>query len=155
MRKRTIRKIWSLVNPIAHAIEGAAMPQGSRLDTLRTRELTSIEAFRTGAATLQEWSDIVAMLNLAEVMAKDGIGPEVLEVCDKVQECMLEAAKRHKATGRMGLTGEGLQAVRELYEFHDLQRTSISLSEYSRLIKKTADKSRNKANDVSQRLSMT
>lgn len=103
MRKRTVRRVWSLVNPINHVIEG---------------------------------------------MANDGIGPEVLEACKHAQEAMLGAAKRYELTKRMGLTGEGLQAVRELYEYHDLQRTSISLGEYEKSITKTMNRVRSKAPGV-------
>ena len=79
------------------------------------------------------------MLNLAETMAKNGIGPEVIETCDLVQAELHLAALRYERTKKMGLTGAGLQAVRDLYEYHDLQRTSIARSEYERMIKKTKD----------------
>lgn len=148
MRKRTVRRVWSLVNPINHVLEGREVAGGKKLNMLRLRELAAIEAFRTGKATMQEWCDLVAMLNIAEGMANDGIGPEVLEACKHAQEAMVGAAKRYELTKRMGLTGEGLQAVRELYEYHDLQRTSISLGDYEKAIKKTMNRVRSKAPEV-------
>ena len=53
-----------------------------------------------------------------------------------------------KATGRMGLDGPGLQALRELYAFHDLQRQSVSRSVYERAIVKTAQKVRGAAPEL-------
>jgi len=148
MRKRTVRRVWSLVNPINHVLEGMGVAEGKKLNMLRLRELAAIESFCTGKAGMQEWCDLVAMLNIAEGMANDGIGLEVLEACKHAQDALMGAAKRYELTKRMGLTGEGLRAVRELYEYHDLQRTSISLGEYEKSIQKTMNRVRSKAPGV-------
>jgi hypothetical protein len=50
VRKRTKRKVYNLINPITHAIEGAALLEKHRLDSLRLIELTAIEAFAKGKA---------------------------------------------------------------------------------------------------------
>jgi len=148
MKKSCKRKVWSLVNPIRHAIEGVAPPQGAKLDLLRTHELSAIEAFRTGTATVHEWSKVVGMMNLCEHMAHRGIGPEAIEVCDEAYKHLMEAAKRYEKTHKMGLTGPGLQCVRDLYEYHDLQRTSVSLSVYEKHIFDTANRIKSKAPGV-------
>lgn len=57
MKKKCKRKHWALINPVTHALQGAQFIPDSELLALRTRELAAIEAFRTGSATLQEWSD--------------------------------------------------------------------------------------------------
>lgn len=139
MRKRTKRKVYALVNPIEHALTGAGLVCGQPLQELRTRELLAIEAFRTGLATPEDWRTVSAMINIAEVMAKGGVGPEALEWCEHGEKHLLEAHQRFERTGKMGTTAAGLTAFREVYEYHDLQRTSISRSEYERWIKKTAD----------------
>jgi len=147
-RKKCKRKVWALVNPITHATEGASYTPESLLDKLRIRELSAIEAFRSGRAGLQEWSDVTAMLNLAETMAKGGVGPEALQSCTTMQEELIAAAKRFERTGKMGVSGIGLATMRDLYEFHDLQRQSITRGEYDRWIKKTSDTMRSKAPGV-------
>lgn len=59
-RKHCKRKVWSTaINPIQHAIEGAAITSEALLNQLRARELAAVEACRTGSATLQEWADPV------------------------------------------------------------------------------------------------
>jgi hypothetical protein len=136
MRKRTVRKVWSTsINPIVHAIEGAAITQEKELDMLRMRELANIEAFRYGRATMADWQELVALCNIAEAMAKGGVGVEVESVCMQATSHLVESAQRFERTGKMGATGPALQCWQDLFEFHDLQRTSVSRSEYERYIR--------------------
>lgn len=137
MRKKCHRKIWAKVNPIEFAITGAAITAEDKLDKVRLGELSAIESMVKGQATVSDWRALVDMLNIAETMATNGIGVEVLEVCQIVQREMEAAARRYEKTRKMGLTGTGIRYIKELYALHDLQRTSISRSEYERMIEKT------------------
>jgi len=148
MKKQCKRRVYALVNPIRFAMEGVAPPQGEKLALLRTHELSAIEAFCKGNATIDDWSKVVGMMNLAEHMAHRGIGPEAIEVCDEAYRHLMEAAKRYEKTHKMWLTGPGLQCVRDLYEYHDLQRTSVSLSVYEKHIFDTANRIKSKAPGV-------
>lgn len=147
-RKKCKRKVWALVDPIQHAIQGAAITTQEDLNKLREREKRSIEAFRTGKATKLDWQNVTDFLNLAETMAKRGVGPEVLPACKEAQEALIDAATRYEKTGRMGMTGPGLHAIGELFEWHDLQRTSISRSEYENHIKTTINRIRSRSAEV-------
>ena len=143
MRKQCKRKHWSTaINPIQHAIEGASLTPDSILDKLRARELAAVEAFRTGDATLQEWADLTSMLNLCETMAKGGIGPEALEACKRAETALIDAGKRFETTKRMVITGQSLQA------FRDLQRQCVSRGEYEKWINKTQQRIKSKAPGV-------
>lgn len=148
MRKQTRRKVYRLVNPISYAIEGATITPEDILDKLRQRELTSIEAFRMGQADLADWKMINDMANLCEVMSKSGIGPEALEAAERTHEYLLEAYHRYNKTQRMGTSGLGLVAFRDCYEYHDLQRQSISRSVYEQMLTKTMNQIRSKSPDV-------
>jgi hypothetical protein len=148
MRKQCRRKVYALVNPISMAIEGACVSQGSQLDQLRLRELAALESFRTGKATVQDWSDLTAMMNLCENMAKAGLGAEALPTLEEAHTHLIEAAKRHKATKRMGMTFTGLQCLRDVYEYHDLQRQSVPRSVYEKHIAETANRIRSKSPEV-------
>lgn len=148
MRKRTKRKVWTLVNPIQHAIEGATITPNTELDKLRIIELGALEAFRTGKATLREWEQVNAMNNVAETMARAGIGVEVLSICMQAQAHLIESAKRFERIGKMGASGPALQCWRDLYDYHDLQRISVSRSEYEEMIRKTTNRVRSKAPEV-------
>jgi hypothetical protein len=136
------------VNPISYAIEGAMITPEDILDKLRQRELTSIEAFRMGKADLADWKMINDMANLCEVMSKSGIGPEALEAAERTHEYLLEAYHRYNRTQRMGTSGLGLVAFRDCYEYHDLQRQSISRSVYEQMLTKAMNQIRSKSPDV-------
>lgn len=138
-KKRTKRKIWALLDPIQHALSGAAITPRKTLDKLRFLEYSALDAITKGMGTIQDWRTLVDVLNLSEVMAKAGVGPEVLPVCQKAQEALHKAAMRYQETMRMGLDGEGIQALRELLEYADLQQASISRSEFEKYVKKTRD----------------
>ena len=137
MRKRCKRKIWSMVNPIEFAITGAAITAEDKLDQLRMSELSAIESLVKGNGTTGDWKVLVDMMNIAETMGNHGIGIEVLPVCEIVQAEMEAAAKRYETIRKMGLSGTGIRYIKELYALHDLQRQSVSRSEFERMIDKT------------------
>ena len=139
MRKRTKRKIWNLIDPITHGIVGAAITQRDKLDKLRMLEYSALEAITKGNGTIHDWRVLVDVLNLSECMARGGIGPEVLPVCQKAQEGLHKAAIRYQETLQLGLDGQTIQACRDLIQFADLQQGSISRSEFERYIQKTKD----------------
>lgn len=148
MKKQCRRKIWKLVDPIAHAIAGACITTDDCLDPLMTGEKNAIEAMRTGKADIYTWQKLVDMNNICQVMARKGIGPEALVDSMMAEIELQHAAKRFEATGKMLLTGTGLKAINEVLEWHHLQRTSISRSEYERMIEKTRNKLRSRSKDV-------
>lgn len=141
MRKHTKRKIWSTqINAVMHAITGASITPRQTLDKLRLTEYTALEAMVKGKGTIQDWRTLVDLLNLSEMLAKNGIGKdEVLPVCQKAQEGLHKAAIRYQSTLQMGLDGEALKSIRELLEYADLQQGSITRSEFEKYVKKTRD----------------
>ena len=148
MRKRTKRKMWNLIDPITHAIVGAAITHRDKLDKLRMLEYSALEAITKGQGTVADWRTLVDILNISEMMGKNGVGPEVLPICEKAQNSLHKAAMRYQETMRMGLDGEGIKAIRDLIEYADLQQGSISRSEFERYIQKTKDHIRSNGNLV-------
>jgi len=139
MRKKTKRKHWNLIDNVTHAIVGAAITQRDKLDKLRMLEYSALDSMTKGSGTVSDWRSLVDVLNLSEMMGKNGVGPEVLPICEKAQESLHKAAMRYQETLRMGLDGEGIKAIRDLIEYADLQQSSISRSEFERYIQKTKD----------------
>ena len=90
-----------------------------------------------GLGTVTDWRTLVNVLNLSEMMGKNGIGPEVLPICEKAQEGLHKAAMRYQETMKMGLDGQSIQAIRELIQYADLQQSSISRAEFEKYIQKT------------------
>jgi hypothetical protein len=138
MRKRCNRKVWALLNPIQHATEGAAITPRETLNTLLRRELSSLDAFTKGSARMAEWSDMVNVNNLAQTLAGMGVGREALQDCHDAEQALIDAARRYQETKRMGLSGPGITALRNVVEWHDLQRSSIPRSQYEEAIRLTA-----------------
>ena len=148
MRKTTKRKHWNLIDSVTHAIIGVAITQRDKLDKLRMLEYSALDSMTKGSGTVSDWRTLVDVLNLAEMMGKNGVGPEVLPICEKAQNSLHKAAMRYQETLRMGLDGEGIKAIRDLIEYADLQQGSISRSEFERYIQKTKDHIRSNSNLV-------
>jgi len=149
VRKQCRRKIWSTdIDVIAHAIAGASITDEASLNKLRLGELSALEAMRMGKGTLEDWRMLVDLMNITETFGKNGIGPEALPDCELAQESLHKAAKRYEATKRMGLDGQGIKALQNVREWHDLQRTSVARSVYERMIEKTRNNIRSHGKDV-------
>jgi len=149
MRKRTKRKIWALLDPIAHGITGASITPRQTLNKLRLTEYAALEAITKGNGTVQDWRTLVDVLNLSEMFARNGVGKdEVLPVCDKAQDALHKAAIRYQETMKMGLDGVGIQAIRDLIEYADLQQASVTRSEFEKYVKKTQNYIRSNGNLV-------
>jgi len=142
MRKRCIRRHWAHMDPIALAIAGATVASQVDMEKLRLRDLTAIDNFSTGRATLNDFRDVCDIVNLAETMAGMGIGPEVLPVCQAVEQTLLVLKDEFEVRGCMPIWPDETRTLRDLYEYHDLQRSSIDRSTYERAIAKTRNRIR-------------
>lgn len=148
MRKRCNRKVWAKVNPISYVLEGVRPTDEAALDKLRLLELTAIEDFAQDKATLQDVQTICAMVNACEAMANMGIGPEAMPAVKAAEQHIKECAERSERTGRISMTSAGIKALREVFQYHDLQRQSISRGEYEKAIKMATNRVRSKAPEV-------
>ena len=140
--------MWNLVDPIAHAMMGAGITTRDALDKLRLTEYAALDSMMRGYGTVQDWKTLTDVLNLAETMARGGVGPEVLPYCATAQESLKKAALRYQSTMRMGLDGQGITALRNLIEYADLQQSSISRNELEKWIILTRAHLVNKIKDV-------
>jgi hypothetical protein len=149
MRKKIKRKIWSTqINTITHAVTGAAITERDKLDKLRLMEYSALDAMVKGSGTISDWRTLVDVLNLSEMMGNNGVGPEVLPICQIAQDSLHKAALRYQETKQMGLDDVGIKAIRELIEYADLQQGSIARSEFEKYIQKTKHYIRSNGNLV-------
>lgn len=137
-RKRCRRKVYALVNVVEHAIAGASITATADLDRLRMLELTALESFKKGTPSIADWRSLADVLNLAETMGKQGIGPEVLPVCERAQAVLAAGHERHKVHGSIGRAAGEYETLADLVAYHDLQRSSVSRSVYEQAIKTVA-----------------
>lgn len=150
MRKKTRRKIYKLVDPIKMAMMGAAVAHKEVIDKVRIKELVAIDDFYKGTANLESFTMLTSMNNITMTFADEGIGIEAKEPCLVLEQALLDAARRFEQTGRMGLSGLGLNAAREVQQLHDLQRISITRGEYEKLLDKTENILRSKGRQVKE-----
>lgn len=130
MRKRTRRKVWGYVNPIEHAIQKACISTNDALKPLRDIEREAIERVATGRGTDACLLAIQHMVNLAWLMAKHGVGIEVIEPSKVALERLRETYLRSRELGRVVCTGPAITSFREMFEWHDVQRASVSRGRY-------------------------
>lgn len=147
-RKHCQRKVYPLLNTIQHAIAGAAITDTARLDKLRMLELSALECFKTGRATIDDWRAIADVINIAEVLARGGVGPEVLPACAAAQTVLGSVHARYQESNMIAIAEGEYLPLAEVCDYHDLQRSSISRGEYERAIKRTGDKIRGASREV-------
>lgn len=139
-----MRKVWPTnIDTIQYAIEGAAISSREKLDQLLLREMSAIDAFTAGRATMQEWQDLVALNNIALTLVDMGVGPEALADCQAAEAGLIDAAARFERTGKMGLSGPAIIALREVIGWHDAQRSAIPRSEYEEALRLTVARVKN------------
>lgn len=150
--KRKFVSRWSRdANILARVVTGVLPTPEGLLERQRMTELQAIEAFAKGYATPDDFRVMCDVLNVAETMALSGIGrEEVLPVCEIAQDEMIASKYRYEAHGSLTPTSRGLKAMRDLYDYHELQRTSVDWQTYEKMIIKTANRIRSAHPDVKE-----
>lgn len=142
-RKQCKRKHYAVGGNVVNvAIRRASYIGDDMLAELGELEGKALSAFMDGTATVENWRTLADIVNVAETMSDHGIGPEVLVAAEDLQKHLLDAKDRYERTKRMGLTGPGLQSVRNLLEFHQLQRTAVPLGRYMEMVTATYNRIR-------------
>ena len=150
-RKATKRKHYPLINCLQMAIDGACITDKARLDKLRMRELGAIESFSKGQATPNDWRELADMHNVAKTLVSMRIGgEEAKQACELADQALQDAYASQATRGKLGMTGPQIQAMRELYAWHDAQRTAIHRGKYEQAIEHTVNVIRSRRADVVQ-----
>lgn len=134
MRKQSKRRVVTVKDPLQ--LLGAvslAIPK-DRADKMALRELTAIESFRDGSAGIKEWSQVFVLAHVAQQCATEKGHDVVAGECTATLSALKDALARYQRTGKMGMTGAGLNAIRSLAESHHVQRNVIPWRAYERLV---------------------
>lgn len=145
-KKKRVKR--ELNNPIVEAIRGCQPISGKDLTDLRKLELKAVDALVQGTASRLDWEWLADLFNGAEAMAKDGIGTEVVAVAAEAQVILARIAVRARVEGKWCFASDEAWTLREAWEYADLQRQCITLSEYRRYLKRVADIRRTGANTI-------
>lgn len=130
-------------------MKGACITDDSVINVLKLHENAMINAMVNNHKDgLDGFNGICELLGVAETMARNGIGPEVLDSCAIAQNTLQKLKKRYDRWGKWDVTEKELHSINELMEWHNLQRTSVSRGEYERFLKMAKDRMRSRAPEV-------
>lgn len=133
-----------LIDAMSYAKLGASTIRGKAFDAVCENEWKALDALRTGNGTANDWQTIVDCNNVAQTMAGKRIGrQEVMPICHAVEQELIQSAIRFGRTKRWGLTGPGIQKIKDLIEYHVLQRTAVARSQYEEAIRLTTERIKN------------
>lgn len=133
MKKKSKPRRWPKnQNAVALAMEHACLISEKRNDQYRLVELDAMASLRSGHFSHGQWNTLIAITNLSEVLAKAGIGVEVVEIAKQAEIALAQVRMRFKMTAEWKATPEEIDAVSELQQYHNLQRTSIPYGDYCR-----------------------
>jgi hypothetical protein len=137
------------VDPIAYAIAGARPVSGEkRLKVKAARDMTLI-AYAEGRAVERDLAILEGALALARELARDGIGIELLAICDRAKFVLAAQRDRLESNDSTIELGRGdFDLMREMCELLDLQCQVVPLSQYEvcqrRAMHRCSDESANR-----------
>lgn len=96
------------------------------LDLTQLRDLmvavhSSLRAIEDGAGTEDDITQLAVASNIALIFAERGLGTEYIPEVKEAQRHIVDAQERLKQSGKVGLTGPGMLAIRRMLELHDEQ----------------------------------
>jgi len=148
MRKKCKRKHYALMDVVALAIEGACITPDEKLEVLQGGEKSYLDALIEGVDNLDAYNGLCALLGVAETMARFNVGPEVMQACKVAEFSLIKLKNRYDRWGKWDITEGEKHSIRELMEWHHLQRTSVSRGEYERFIAKATNRKKSRAPEV-------
>lgn len=140
-RRRKRSRYAQVATPMDVALYGAMITPKESLDQLRLIELSSLDSITHGCAKWHDVQRLADACNLGQTLCEFGVGKaEAGPALIAAEMAIIQCAARLERTGKIGLTGEELQAVREMLEYVALQRAIISRRELLRAIELTAQR---------------
>ena len=96
------------------------------LDDEQVRDLSlafrlAFAAMIGGAADELQWSTCVCSLDIALILAENGIGKEHIPAINEALEGAFRAKVRHSKIGVWGFDGAAIQAIKDAYIIHEAQ----------------------------------
>lgn len=137
MKKKPKPRRWPKdQNVVALAMEHACIITKRRNDQFLLIELDCIASLRSGHFSNQQWNMLISLVNISEVMAKAGVGIEVVEPAKRAEIALAQIRARYQMTAEWRARPEEVDAISELHQYHNLQRTSITYGEYCKHVTK-------------------
>lgn len=113
------------LDPMGLVRQNVSLLSDDQIAALRLRELSSLEALRSGRGELADLKDLADVLNMAETLASMGVGPEAKPSIDTAQEALLAIKKRVENWGKIQVLPSEVDALSDMQAWYDLQRQSV------------------------------
>lgn len=140
---RIPRVARGLVDPIQHAIAGAAKPQATDIKQITTVLQHAAKAMREGVATAGDWGIVAGSLSLAIAIEHGGIVRGLGGHFEAFERVMQTIHNRASITGkwqRTALWHYELDELRHFLDLHSFQLRSLSRSELETALARAAAK---------------
>ena len=112
-RKRTVRRVYDLIDPIAHGAYQASKLTQSEWVTQIVPVQAAIDALSRGEWSRDTWSPLFECLNRIESLTKLN-HVKAQDWIDNAQQAMVTALDRHTATGAKAFKADELALIREI-----------------------------------------
>ncbi|VVE49689.1 hypothetical protein [Pandoraea terrigena] len=102
--------------------KSAALP----LDQSQTNDIgliyhLSLDAIKGGCATEEMWSNLACSVNIALILAEQGMEEARIEDIKRAQDALMRAKGRSERFGTWGLDGDGIRDLQLAVTVHDSQ----------------------------------
>ena len=127
MRKSSKRKVR---DPMAYIHAHTTLAQDQQRD-IGIAYHSSLHAMLRGHGTEQTWSTVSCALNIALMLAEQGILPEALDTIKQAQNALVRSRARASKFGTWAFDGEGIRDVLAAANYYDEQ---LEISKRSQVI---------------------
>lgn len=117
MRKSCNRKVR---DPMAYIHTHITLAQDQQRD-IGIAYRSSLHAMLRGKGTEQTWSTVACMLNLALMLAEQGVLPKALDVIKQAQEALIRSRARAEKCNSWAFDGKGIRDAMAAANYHDEQ----------------------------------
>lgn len=129
MRKRTRRKVYEPVNPLALVMTRLSKLTREEINKLQAINHAAMHSLVHGNGTHDDWQIITSALNMCVVMDDMVYALSYSDELAAAIEAHAECGVRFKLTGKLGYTGVQLNAVNLALEIHDRQLEQATVAE--------------------------
>ena len=95
----------------------------------------SLQAMLRGHGTEQTWSTLACTINLALMLAEQGIYPHTISTIKRAQEALIRSKSRAEKCGTWAFDGDGLRDILAVANSHDEQLELAKRSQVVQAIK--------------------
>jgi hypothetical protein len=136
MRKRTVRRVYDLINPIPHAMYQASTLTQEEWNRQITPVQVAVDQLTRGEWNRDNWQPLIECLNRIESLLKLN-NVDASEFIDEAQQAMVNALDRQQETGAKAFRATELATIREIVKVYGDLLKEASHAQFSRACQHT------------------